>query len=277
MTFAGFVKFLVREPLVHFLLAGGLVFALYGWSGAGRDAETYRITVSEEEIRTLAANWMGTRQRPPTKAEMKGLIESRIREEIFYREALRLGFDRDDVIVRRRMARKMEYLAEQQANTDDPGDAVLQTYLEVNPEVYGGNSVTSFQQIYMGRDAVEDAPETLRSLNAGTIDPGSLRQKISLPARVENADKDAIARQFGSAFATRLNDIETGAWTGPVESGFGWHLVRIDSRTADDTVRLTDIRQRVLNDWRAQKIAAQKTAVYRDLRRQYDVRVASFQ
>ncbi len=277
MTFAGFAKSLAREPLVHFLLAGGLIFALYEWSGAGRDAGSYRIAVSEEDIRGLAAEWAGTRQRPPSKAEMEGLIESRIREEILYREALRLGFDRDDVIVRRRMARKMDYLAEQQADADDPGDAVLQAYLETNAETYGSAAVTGFQQIYLGRDKVEGAPETLRGLNAGTIDPENLGQKISLPARIENADQGTIARQFGSAFAARLNDIETGAWTGPVQSGFGWHLVRIDRRAAGGEVKLADIRQRVLNDWRAGQVAGQKDNLYQELRGQYDVQVAPFQ
>lgn len=277
MAGGGIAKAIVREPLVHFLIAGACIFAGYEWTGAGRDVGDYSIEIGEGEIRQLALTWAGTRQRPPTKAEMDGLLEDRIREEILYREALRLGLDRDDMIVRRRMAAKMDYLAEQEAEADPPSDAELQAYFDDNSAKYGSGPVYDFEQIYLGRDPGSDISGLAQKLNSGAVRPEEVAVRLSLPRSFDGVGSNEIARRFGSDFAQAMIGAEQASWTGPIASGYGLHMVRIAAREQGKLPELKNIRQQVFNDWRAERIAERRAEIYSDLRRQYHVEIAPFQ
>lgn len=279
MTFAEHARRWLREPLVHFLIAGMAVFLFSAWRGEDVDPESRRITIDEDQVSRLVAAWEQTWQRPPTQAEIDGFIRDSIREEIYYREARRLGLDEDDTVIRRRLRSKMEFLATAEIENATPGDAVLQAWFDRNPARYARDVRYSFDQIYLGADAQSSAaPAILARLGKGKGGKGEawqrLGQPISLPATLDNADRTEIAKVFGEQFADALGAQKPGGWTGPVASGFGNHLVRIRQAKAASVPRLAEVRQQVENDWRAATMEARKAQAYQTLLDGYTIRIA---
>lgn len=275
MTFRHHLAKALREPLVHFLLAGLAIFVVYGSMGAGTDTRDRRIVVTEEQVTRLASQWAQTWQRPPSPAELDGLIRDYIKEEIYYREALRMGLDRDDMIVRRRMRSKMEFLATSQSENMVPKDAELQAWLDRQPGKYATDPVYALDQVYIGMDGDEEAAiarakQLLKQLRAGAR-PESLGDPISLPPTLDGASLFEINRQFGEEFSTSLKSLSTGTWSGPVASGFGLHLVRIRAVTAPTAPKLADVRQAVENDWRNATRTTREAKAYQILLDGYDI------
>jgi peptidyl-prolyl cis-trans isomerase C len=263
------VRAALREPLVHFLLAGLLVFLFFQFRGESVDPESRRIVVDVETVQQLAARFEQTMQRTPSRQEMDGIIRDHIREEIYYREALRLGLDSDDEVIRRRLRSKMEYLARAEAEAAVPDDATLQSWLDRNAARYAPDALYSFDQIYLGE---RSANEALAAMQKG-IDWEDLGQAISLPKSMEKATAADISRAFGDMFPKALAGEKQGIWVGPVASGFGDHLVRIRSLTIAKPPKLADIRQRVENDWRAQTAATREAKAYKALLDGYDIEI----
>jgi peptidyl-prolyl cis-trans isomerase C len=261
----------LKEPLVHFLIGGLLVFAFFAWRGEAVDPESRRITVTVDTAQQLAARFEQTMQRAPSPAEMDGMIRDHIREEVYYREAMRLGLDADDEIIRRRLRSKMEYLARAQAESNLPDDKTLQAWFDRNAARYAAETLYSFDQIFIGTEAVMEEPFTIR-LRAGD-DWRTLSRPISIPPSVERASRVAIERQFGTKFVEGLAKAKKGEWSEAIESGFGYHLVRVSAVEAGSRPRLADIRQRVENDWRAATVASREAKAYQALLDGYDIRI----
>lgn len=244
----------IREPLAHFLLAGLVIFLFFGLFGSEADVGDRRIVVNEAQVRRLADQWSQTWQRPPTPSELDGLIRDYIKEEIYYREALKLGLDRDDVIVRRRLRSKMEFLANSEAETEEPSDAALQAWLDKHSAKYAADPVYSLDQVYVSTDggivAAEAKAKAIRARLLAGAEPGSLGDSLALPRSIDRAAAFDIERQFGDEFSSALKGLPVGKWSGPVPSGFGLHLVRVRSVELPHKPRLADIRKAVENDWR---------------------------
>jgi len=266
-----------REPLVQFLLAGALIFAGFALLGQGPDQGDRRVVVDQARIERIVTLWMQTWHRPPTPAELDGLISEYVQEEVYVREALRLGLDGDDPVIRRRLRSKMEFLATDQLESARPDDRVLQAWLQAHPGLYAQDPKISFQQIYLGqaRDASRDgetAAAALARLKAGSA-PDSVSAPLSLPRDLGSASRSEIDRQFGDGFSDALLKAPAGQWTGPVLSGFGLHLVRVSQVQAGGSPRLEDVRQAVENDWRAATRADREAKAYQDLLKGYDVAI----
>jgi peptidyl-prolyl cis-trans isomerase C len=267
----------LHEPLVHFLIAGAAIFAFYTWRGDTVSASDRQITVSEAQVLRLANIWSQTWQRPPSANELDGLIRDYIKEEVYYREAIRLGLDTDDAIVRRRLRAKMEFLASSEAETMVASDAVLQAWLDAYPARYATDPLISFQSVYVSTSGDEAAALSrarilLSQLQSG-VAPQGLGDSISLPKNLTRATAEAIDRQFGEAFAAKLITLPRGVWSGPVTSGFGLHLVRIDAVGAAHAPNLAEVRQRVENDWRSATRLARENQAYQTLLDGYDIKI----
>ena len=144
------IRRLVREPLIHFAVLGAALFGLYGViRPPASDASA--IVVSSDRIAAIAAQFRGTWQRPPSRDELNALVESYVREEVFYREGRALGLDCDDLIVRNRVKQKMEVLSED-ALLAQPSEAGLQRYLDEHREVFATPAAMSFEQVYFDAD-----------------------------------------------------------------------------------------------------------------------------
>ena len=263
------VRRFIREPLVHFLAAGSVLFLLMSQFGS-TDSLDRSITIKEEEVARLASQWEQTWQRPPSAQQLDSLIRDYIKEEIYFREGMRLGLDVDDPVIRRRLRAKMEFLANAEIQNMEPIEAALQSFYAANKIRYAEKPAFSFDQIFLGDD--EDAAKaSVIALNAGRQVQG---QPLSVSASMEKAASDSITREFGDGFADSLRTLPQGRWSGPIQSGFGWHAVRVRDIIASGTPPLSDIRQRVSNDWRAETQATREAAAYQALLDGYDIRIA---
>jgi hypothetical protein len=275
------VKRLLREPLLHFILLGALLFGAYQWlGGAEAGASGGEIVVTQGRIRNLTETFTRTWQRPPTAEELNGLVEDYLREEVLYREGVALGLDRDDTIIRRRLRQKLEFVSEDAASALQPTDAELTAFLAQHEASYRVEAQLTFTQVFLdpvkrGARFEADAAALLRQLRAGgdRLNLAAVGDSLMLEPRYEQVTTDDIARQFGAEFEAALRDQPVGQWVGPVRSGFGAHLVRIEARTPGRLPALAEVREAVARDWSAQRRQELLDAQYRDLRSRYRVRI----
>ncbi len=264
---------MLREPLVHFLIAGFLVFLLSLWRGGEVDAQSRTIHITEDKVTRLSANWEQIWRRPPTQVEIDGLIRDYIKEEVYYREAKRLGLDEGDTVIRRRLRSKMEFLAKAQVENAQADDQTLQRWLQRYPERFAIEIAYDFDQIYLGEGGQDGAAVLLKSIAAGA-DWRAQGKAISLPRALEQASTSDIARQFGDPFVEALSTAPLGKWAGPFRSGFGNHLVRVRTKTASGKPALATVRQRVENDWRVNTANAREAEAYQALLDGYTIKIA---
>lgn len=273
----GPLRRLIKEPLVHFLLIGMLLFLFYPMVGGSGGDRTIR--VDDKVVEGLTAQFQSTWQREPTAAETQALIESHIREEIFYREGLALGLDRNDPTIKRRVRQKYELIAEEAEAAEAPTDAELEAWLTAHPERYAEPGLATFEQILVdpGRHggSVEAAVQSARTALANGADPASLSASRMLPLRFDQYPIDLVARDLGSDFARSLARLRTGEWQGPVRSGYGLHLVKVDKLVPGRTPALDEVRQPVTRDWEANRRSKAADAQYRRLRSAYRIELAT--
>jgi peptidyl-prolyl cis-trans isomerase C len=262
---------LLSEPLVHFLIAGAAVFWLL--SGRAPDLGERRIVVDKAVVGAMVERFYGSFHRLPSPDETDGMIHDYVADQVYYREALRLGLDQGDEVVVRRMRRKLESLAVADAETSEPSDAQLQALIDGDPARYSDDPRTSFEQIYLGADT----PDNRAAANARLADLRKGRTvsaaPVPLPARLEGARASEVSGMFGDEFALALRSLPLGQWEGPIASGVGLHLVRVWSRAAPTKPSLATVRQRVTNDWRAAAIARARADDYDRMVRGYDVEI----
>lgn len=266
----------VREPLVHFLIAGLAVFVFSSLRDAPVDPASRTITISEDQVNRLVTRWQAAWRRAPTAQEIDALIRDHVKEEVYYREARRLGLDEDDPIIRRRLRSKMEYLSIAAAENAVPSDAVLQAWVARYPARYANDPRISFDQIYLGQGeaaAIARRAHAAQRQLVGGADWRALGKHISLPPALEAAEQTAVARQFGDGFAVALIDLAPGAWVGPVASGFGAHLVRVRAVAVAAPPRLDEVRTRAENDWRAATHATREARAYQALLDAYVIKI----
>lgn len=271
---------LLREPLVHFLLLGAGLFLLFGIVDDSDDMPTGSIVVSAGQVAQLKEAFTRTWQRPPTEEELDGVIENHIREEVYYREALAMGLDRDDTIVRRRLRQKLEFFTEDLVAAVDPTEEQLANYLDEHADAFRIPSRVSFQQIYFNRDlrgeqATRDAESLLARLNEATshVDITAFGDSLMLPGEYDLIPESEVERRLGSEFAAALAGLPVGAWSGPVESAFGLHLVLIHERQSGSLPALAEVREVVEREWRKVRREETTESFYGRLRERYEVDV----
>jgi hypothetical protein len=277
-------KFL-REPLVHFIALGALVFLLFHFN-ANRDApQDGKIVVTPGKVEQLVTGFSRTWHRPPTQLELDGLAEDYIREEVLYREALAMGLDKDDTIVRRRMRQKLEFLTEEASGAASPTDQDLQTWLDEHPDKFNVEPAIAFSQVYFnanrrGESALAVASKALAQINSGgkTIAASSeLGDATMLPHELPLSRIDEIASVFGNEFARQISQLDPGRWAGPVQSSYGWHLVYVSERMAGRSRPLAEVREAVHREWVATRRGEIVDATYSKLRQKYVVVVEDAQ
>jgi hypothetical protein len=269
---------ILREPLLHFLVLGVGLFVLYGVVEKLADESSDRIVVTEAKIENLAGLFERTWRRPPTPGELDGLIEDHVKEEIFYREALALGLDRDDTVIRRQLRLKMQFISEDVAPQTEPTEAELRAFLAEHADRFRTPSRISFTQVYLspdrrGANVRSDAERLLVALNIGKSDPAEAGDPFLLEQDYRDLGAPAVERLFGGAFAVQVAELPVGRWAGPVESGYGLHLVFVHERTPARLPDLADVRDAVANEWRAVRREEANRAFYEALRARYEITV----
>ena len=267
------IKNLGREPLVHFLLIGAALFLFYGLvDERGYEAQN-RIVVNDVQVEQLTANFKRTWMRPPTEDELAALVENHVRDEVFYREALAMGLDQNDSIVRQRLRMKLEFILED-LSSKNATDEVLAVYLKQHPDKFRTEAQLSFRQVFLDsgkrKDLAADAKILLAELNKGSA-PESLGDSSMLPGEFSLASQSEIARSFGERFSAEMIKLKPGDWTGPIYSPFGGHLLKISERVDAHLPELADIRGLVEREYFTQQAKEQKELVYQKLRQGYEV------
>src|SRR3954452_24975008 len=243
---------LVREPMLHFLLIGVALFGAYRWVSP-RDSGGRRIVITQGVGDDLVTQHVAAKGRYPSPAELNHLIESYVRDEILYREGVKLGLERDDIVVKRRVRQKIEMIAEEDAATRAPTDTDLSAYLAANQARFVQPALLTFEQVFIGESrsgpgVVHIVAVTHEALRKGA-DPAELGKPTLLPHRMTRTPADLVARDFGASFAAALETVPVGEWVGPIDSSFGAHYVRVSDRTPAAAPQLAAVRGPVLREW----------------------------
>lgn len=263
---------ILKSPLTHFAVLGGLIFAAYALlSDAPAAPSEGVIEMSERDARLLAEQFAATWNRPPTEAELRGMMQAWVLEEAYVREARSLGLDQGDAVIRQRLKLKMEFLAESDAARLEPSDADLQAFLEADAERFAKPLRLSFEQILLPSGAgEEDVAATLAELRQGAR-PSEIGATNLLPPRLDEMAVVAIDRVFGVGFGDALAGQPLGHWSGPIRSGYGQHLVRVSERSEAALPSLSDIRERVEAEWRSVRARDSRDAFSDSLLGRYSI------
>jgi peptidyl-prolyl cis-trans isomerase C len=268
----------LREPLLQFLLIGLLLFV--GYHAAGRDAGQAegprRIELTADDVRQIGIAWLAQGRPALSQDDMRHLVDDRVRQEILYREAIALGLDKDDTIVKRRMAQKMEFLFEDVAALRQPTPDELQDWFEKNSSRFTLPSRATFRHLYYSPDrrgagTREDAARALQKLAGKAMDAAARGDPFMFQDYYGDRSFDDVAKMFGPAFAHALFRLTPGSWQGPIESGYGWHLVWIDSLTPARIPALEEVEQDVRTAWIEEQRAEIRERAFAAMRDRYEV------
>jgi PPIC-type PPIASE domain len=267
---------LLGEPMLHFLVIGIALFGAYRWMSP-RDSGGHRIVITQGVVDDLVTQHVAARGREPSSTELNHLIESYVHDEVLYREGVKLGLERDDIVVKRRVRQKIEMIAEEDASTRAPSDVDLFAYLTANPARFVQPAILTFEQVFIGESTsgpavVQTVAITREGLRSGT-DPEKLGKPTLLPHRMTRTPADLVARDFGAAFAAALEKVPVGEWVGPIDSSFGAHYVRVSDRTPAAAPQLAAVRDHVVREWENERRQRARNDAYTTMRGEYQVSI----
>jgi peptidyl-prolyl cis-trans isomerase C len=271
----------LREPLLHFLLLGVALFAVYGYMQRGRGGveSSRQIALTLDDLRQLDSYFESQWRRPPTADEFNSMVEDRIQEEVLYREGLAMGLDKDDTIVKRRMAQKVRFLTEDVAAAHEPTTDELSVWYEKNGEKFVLPGRVTFRHVYFspdsrGQRAHDDAVDALAKVASEPEDSKAAPLKADrfmFQEYYSDRSTEQLAKEFGPKFAHAILALKPSAWQGPIESGYGWHLVFVESVTPGRIPALGEVESEVKAAWlNDQKEQAWRKA-YKEMRANYSV------
>jgi hypothetical protein len=269
----------LKEPLLHFLLAGAALFAAYAWINRDADnpnaGKAQQLHIGAGDVAWLAENWTTQWRRPPTPEELRGLITDYVNELLLAREARALGLEDNDVIVRRRLAQKLTFLIDDTVRRAEPSEAELQQFYQANAQRFRSDARISFRHIYFSpqrrADARSDAVDALRLPleEGGSLPTAELGDRLLIEPEFHDATEPSVSGAFGAGFARAVFALTAGAWSGPIESGYGVHLVRVSTLQQAQLRPLSEVRERVAQEWRREQENSAKGRYLAELRKKY--------
>jgi peptidyl-prolyl cis-trans isomerase C len=269
----------LREPLLHFLLAGALIFAIYELlnPAAIRTDRGNQIMLTKDDLRQLAVHWLAQSQRPPTTDQMRALVEQRVSEEVLSREAVALGLDKGDEIIKRRLAQKMDFLAADISALQNPGDAELRDWYTQNSGRFVHPARASFRHLYFSfdrsgaRDAAAVALDKIAGAPADAPEAATLADPFMFRDYYAERAPDQVAKEFGPDFAKAVFQLKPGAWQGPIRSGYGWHLVFVDAIEPGRVPAFEEVAPDVKSAWLDERQREIKRTALGAIRARYTV------
>jgi hypothetical protein len=279
---------LLREPLLHFLVIGAALFAAYAWQSRGGDAASPEVRLAESDVRWLKETFALEHQREPSETELQGLVRGFVKEEMLARQAQDLGLDKDDIVVRRRLAQKMTFLLQDESARAEPSEDELHRLYEAQrrspPSQTDPNERRtlftrpriSFVQIFFSRekraDADADARAALAQLsNQDAAPPAGMGDPAAIKPEFRNVDARAVANQLGTKFAAAVFDLAPGGWQGPIESSQGLHLVRVTARVPGELRPFDEIKGELAEMWHEQRQRDAEERYLADLLKKYRI------
>lgn len=276
-TLTGLMSRAMREPLVHFLIAGFVLFVFYALLQPERFAgdTSRRIELSPTDIERVELAFIARWQRRPTPDELRGLLTDEVRNEILAREAIALGLDKDDAIVKRRLAQKMAFLAEDVSGLREPAGAELRAWFDANKSEFAQAPRITFRHVFFstdrrGADAEAAARKALASTSGRS---GAAPRGDPFMFQDYYADRTAqqVAQVFGSDFDSAVFSTPVKRWSGPFESGLGWHLVWIEEGRAGEVPSYEDVESEVRERWTFEQREVAKRAGFQAMLARYEV------
>lgn len=266
-----FKKF-INEPLLHFLLIGATLFLLYTIVNP-ENSNGKRIVVDDGRINHLSVMFEKTWNRRPSEQELKKIIDDYVLEEIYYRQALEMGIDKNDVMIRRRLRQKMEFFTAAATSMVKPEDAELEAYLQRNADKYKIDSRYSFEHIYISTDRSKtELTAKLKQVQKALHNGQLLSGDISLlPKQVEKASASNVESMFGQNFTQKLDTLVLNEWSKPLKSGLGVHFVKLTERSPGTWPALQEVREQVIRDWMYQRTQKIRSDIERQMLDEYDV------
>lgn len=264
-----------RDPFIHFLIIGALLFTVYEVINDGTDQEGKLISVTQGQIYSLIAKFEKTWGRPPQSGELKALIDELVLDEIYYRQALALGIDRDDALIRKRLRQKMEFYTEVDSENLHPSEGELQQFFSENADDYRLEDHYSLRQLFLSTNRSEaDLERRVEQMKNG-LASGELPDADSslLPSSFSLAGKREIVRHLGLDFYNKLEGLDTNKWIGPIESSMGMHFVFISERLEGGMPELGKIRDSVTKDWRYRRSLEMRERLNERLLAEYAINV----
>ncbi|NEP12834.1 MAG: peptidyl-prolyl cis-trans isomerase [Symploca sp. SIO2C1] len=271
---------ILREPLVHFLVLGALLFGLYFWVGSPSMASTSakQIDISAPVIQSLKATWQLQWGREPTEQQLQTLVDNYVRDEVLYQEALALGLDNNDTIVRRRLVQKMQFLVEDVNALREPSDEVLEAYLAAHADRYAIPGRFSFNQVYFSRElhgdrTDADAQELLTQLQTDSNPTQPRGDRTMLRKTYTLASAKTLNNTFGGTLAQEIAEVTEKGWQGPFHSTYGSHLVNITEIDPGHPATLTEVRKNVRLDYLREQRQELDEQFYQQLRDRYTISI----
>ena len=272
---------LLSEPLVHFVVVGALLFGAYRLVHNEPQAtiDSRQIELTKDDLRQLAVTWLAQGRPGPTTEQLRSLVDQKVTEEILFREAVALGLDRDDQIIKRRLAQKMDFLAADVAAMKEPTKAELMEWFSKNSQPFALPPHMNFRHLYFSPDkrgeGARDAAAAALALIAGRSPDSSEVASVADPFMFKgyygDATPEQLSKEFGPQFAETLFTLEPGAWRGPVQSGYGWHLVWIYSVEPGRVPAFEEVEPDVKSAWIDDRYREVKQAALDEMRSRYDV------
>ena len=269
------------EPLLHFLLIGAALFAGYAaLNHAPNDQKVgRRIVLSENDLSQMTITILAQGRPAPTLEQMRNLLESKIREEVLYREALAMGLDKDDVIVKRRMLQKMDFLAEDLSDLREPSREELQAWFKENAQRFAYPPRITFHHLYFSFDrhrlkteeAASMALKQIAGKPADSSEAAALADPFMFRDYYADRSPDQVGSEFGNKFEQSVFGLKPGAWQGPIESGFGWHLVFVESLTPSRVPEFLEVESQVKSEWIKDQRAEFKRKAYEAMKARYEI------
>ena len=267
-------KKILREPLIHFLLIGGLLFYIYGQQNSGFEKKENSIVITQANLDRLVLQWKKKNFREPTKTDIDVLLEKYIHDEVMYREAIAMGLDKNDLVIRRRLSQKLEFLSSDIVDVVEPTQKELQVYLDNNSKRFMLPGKMSFLQIYIDVNKHNKSyiKELYLELKKGTSYK-KLGDDFLLSKEFQNVTKHDISKIFGRAFSQELFSLHVDSWQGPIVSGYGLHLVKIQKREDEKIASLQSVKNIVRKEWKVTQRENVNRAIYENLKSQYSIKL----
>ena len=275
------VKRGLREPLFHFLLIGAALFVVFQVRQSAREPSpsSKEIRLSLDELAQTTALFQSQWRRDPTPEEFNRMVEQKVQSEVLYREALAMGLDKNDEIVKRRMAQKMQFLAEDVAAAHEPTTDELKTWFVSNSDKFAMASRYSLRHLYFspdkrGTNAHDDAAIALTKITAEPLNSkvaATLGDRFMFQDYYGDRTPDALAKEFGPQFAVAIEKLKPGSWQGPIESGYGWHLVFVDSVIPGRIPAFEEIEADVKTAWLGEQKTQAWEKAYQEMRAKYSI------
>ncbi len=271
---------LIREPLIHFLLIGGGIYGLYAFYAGGESYDNERtVTVTSNEIQALTSQWTRLWSRPPTNEELAGVIRNHVRTQILFREAVAMGLDKGDIVIERRLAQKVKFLAQGLITPQEPTDEILKKWYAANPDRFRQPDLYTITHIFFDPDkreetTLDDAKVTLDALSALDGLPASLSgygDRFMLQNYYPNRSEVELRKLFGTGFVEQIVELEPGVWHGPVLSGYGTHLVLVSDVMLAPQPAFEDIKERLTEAWMAEQITELSERFINNLISRYEI------